>query len=68
LLLQAQRPADAEQAYRADLKNYPDNGWSLSGLAESLEQQGKTQEANSVRQQLKVVWDEADVAATAGLF
>jgi len=68
LHLQAQHPADAEQAYRADLKNYPDNGWSLSGLAESLQQQGKTQEADSVRQRFKVAWDEADVAATASLF
>jgi tetratricopeptide (TPR) repeat protein len=35
VLLAAGRPAEAEQAYRADLKRYPRNGWSLQGLAAS---------------------------------
>ncbi len=39
VLLQANRPAEAEQAYRQDLTIYPENGWSLQGLARSLEAQ-----------------------------
>ena len=35
------RPADAEAVYRADLKKYPKNGWSLIGLSRALAAQGK---------------------------
>ncbi|MBX6332801.1 MAG: hypothetical protein IRY91_13215, partial [Gemmatimonadaceae bacterium] len=40
-LLAAQRPAEAEGVYRADLKRFPKNGWSLAGLAKALRAQGK---------------------------
>lgn len=40
VFLQADRPAEAEQTYREDLTIYPENGWSLDGLARSLEAQG----------------------------
>jgi tetratricopeptide (TPR) repeat protein len=49
VLLQANRPTAAEQAYRADLTQYPENGWSLYGLAQSLQAQGKGQEAQQVQ-------------------
>lgn len=39
VFLQANRPAEAEQTYRQDLTIYPENGWSLEGLARSLEAQ-----------------------------
>jgi hypothetical protein len=29
VLLRAERPAEAEQAFREDLKRFPENGWSL---------------------------------------
>ena len=41
-LLAAGRAADAERVYREDLAHYPDNGWSLGGLALALARQGKT--------------------------
>jgi tetratricopeptide (TPR) repeat protein len=40
-LLQAGRFADAEAVYRADLKKHPRNGWSLLGLVQALNSQGK---------------------------
>jgi tetratricopeptide (TPR) repeat protein len=48
-LLKAGKPEEAEQVYREDLKIYPDNGWSLYGLAQSLQAQGKTQKARSIQ-------------------
>ncbi len=40
-LLQANRPADAEQVYRTDLRKHPHSGWSLLGLGQALAAQGK---------------------------
>ena len=65
VLLEAGRPADAEQVYRADLEVYPENGWALFGLAESLRAQGKTQEAVAVDRRFEAAWKHADVALTA---
>lgn len=52
VLLQVGHPAEAEQVYRADLAIYPNNCWSLHGLAQSLSAQGKTREAQLVQKQL----------------
>ena len=41
-LLQSGRFEEAERVYRDDLERLPENGWSLFGLARSLELQGKT--------------------------
>lgn len=62
VLLKAGRPQAAEVAYREDLKIYPDNGWSLYGLTQSLQAQKKTREAKAVQQQFKQAWKYADVA------
>jgi predicted Zn-dependent protease len=48
-LLAAGRAAEAERAYRDDLRHYPDNGWSLSGLAEALARQGRRAGAQAAR-------------------
>ena len=40
-LMQNGRYAEAEQVYREDLKQLPDNGWSLYGLTSSLRAQKK---------------------------
>lgn len=68
ILLAAQRPAQAERAYRQELEIYPNNGWSLYGLAESLQRQGKSQPASTIRQQFDAAWREADVFPTLGVF
>ncbi|HSD85884.1 MAG TPA: hypothetical protein VLB44_00160, partial [Kofleriaceae bacterium] len=41
VLLAAGKPAEAEAAYREDLKQNPENGWSLFGLAKALDAQHK---------------------------
>ena len=45
ILLEARRPAEAEKAFREDLMRRPENGWSLRGLAQSLQAQERTSEA-----------------------
>lgn len=61
VLLAAGRAAEAEQAFRQDLARFPRNRWSLRGLAEALEAQGKEGEAAGVREALRTV--EAEAAA-----
>jgi tetratricopeptide (TPR) repeat protein len=51
----------AEKLYREDLVHYPNNGWSLYGLARSLEAQKKSAEAAKVDAQYKKIWNKADV-------
>jgi tetratricopeptide (TPR) repeat protein len=40
-LLEANRFADAERAYREEIADHPHNGWSLFGLQQALAAQGK---------------------------
>uniref|UniRef100_B8HJT8 TPR repeat-containing protein n=1 Tax=Cyanothece sp. (strain PCC 7425 / ATCC 29141) TaxID=395961 RepID=B8HJT8_CYAP4 len=65
LLLKANRPTEAEQVYRQDLKIYPENGWSLYGLAQSLQAQGKSSEATATQKRLATAWQHADLKLTA---
>ncbi len=53
--------AGAEAVYRKDLDQYPRNGWSLYGLAASLEGQGKAEEAAGIKQRFENIWQRADV-------
>jgi tetratricopeptide (TPR) repeat protein len=48
VLLTAGRAADAEQAFREDLKRFPDNTWSLRGLSEALRAQGRGAQADEL--------------------
>jgi tetratricopeptide (TPR) repeat protein len=68
VLLQANRPAEAERVYREDLKNNPGNGWALYGLAQSLRAQGKTAEAAQADETFRRAWAQADVTLTASRF
>jgi tetratricopeptide (TPR) repeat protein len=63
-LLAAKRAAEAEAVYRKDLEDYPHNGWSMFGLAQSLDAQGKKAEAAEVRKMLEHAWSQADVKLT----
>lgn len=67
-LLRLGNPEEAEQVYRADLVRWPDNGWSLFGLAESLAAQQKSKESEEVRARFKEVWKHADVSLTASCY
>lgn len=60
--------AEAERVYREDLERFPRNGWSLFGLAEALERQGKAAEARRVRAMFAGAWKDADVTLTASRF
>jgi tetratricopeptide (TPR) repeat protein len=64
-MLDLGRNKDAETAFRGDMKKFPDNGWSLSGLQVSLERQGRAAEAAAVKARLAEVWKLADTELTA---
>ncbi len=64
-LMTHRRYAEAEQVYRDDLARLPGNGWSLFGLAESLQLQGKHPEAGLVRTQFTKVWAKADISISS---
>ncbi len=51
----------AEAVYKEDLQRYPRNGWSMYGLIQSLEAQGKADEAAKVRAKFDNVWSRSDV-------
>ena len=68
VLLQGNRASDAEQVYREDLRRNPNNGWSLFGLAQSLQAQGKTGEAAQAESAFRKAWARADVTLTASRF
>jgi len=61
MLLKAGRAAEAEQVFRADLKRFPDNGWSLQGIAEALRKQNRNAEADEVIERFRTIWASADV-------
>jgi pimeloyl-ACP methyl ester carboxylesterase len=47
-----------------DLKKFPENGWSLSGLMKALRAQGKKEEAAMVEARFHKAWKNADVKRT----
>lgn len=61
VLLKAGRARDAEATYREDLRQNPQNGWSLCGLERSLRAQGKEEDANAAHARFKLAWARADV-------
>jgi tetratricopeptide (TPR) repeat protein len=63
VLLQAGRAAEAEAVCRADLRRYPDNGWTLFSLSRCLAAQGKTQAAEQIRAEFRRAWQHADIKA-----
>jgi tetratricopeptide (TPR) repeat protein len=68
VLLDADRPQDAEAVYREALKVHPDNGWSLRGLEQSLAAQGKDGQARQAGEDFEKAWERADVWLPASRF
>ena len=68
VLLAANRPAEAETVYHEDLRQNPENGWSLFGLAQSLRAQQKDKEAATVEQRFQKAWAQADISLSASRF
>ena len=50
----------AEEAYREDLAEFPDNGWSLFGLGRVLRLQGRGDEAQETEDEFRRIWAKAD--------
>ena len=67
-LLALGRAAEAEKAFRDDLRRFPNNGWSLSGLRESRIKQGRERDGETIalQMQLQQAWQKADVKIDAG--
>jgi predicted Zn-dependent protease len=68
VLLQAGRAKQAEAVYRADLDEWPSNGWSLFGLSQALLAQKKSDEATWTQQGFTRAWARADVRLEASRF
>lgn len=60
ILLKSGDLIQAEKIYKEDLNNWPKNGFALNGLAESLQGQGKTKEADEIKNQFQEAWKFAD--------
>jgi len=60
MLLEADRAADAETEYLAELRRNPDNGWSLLGLTLALQAQGRLEEAAEATARFDAAWSNAD--------
>lgn len=65
VLLAASRAAEAEQTFREDLERFPENGWSLAGLAQALRAQGRADEADTIAARFTIAWSTADIAPPA---
>ena len=61
ILLEVDRPAEAEAVYRAAVEDHPFNGWSLFGLEQALRGQGKVGEAAETAKVFETSWARADV-------
>jgi tetratricopeptide (TPR) repeat protein len=68
ILLHDKQALAAEKVYREDLRRWPDNGWSLHGLAQTLEVLGEKAEAAQVRARLRDVWQRSDVRIESSCF
>lgn len=67
-LLEAGNPRRAEAEFRRELAKFPGNGWSLLGLAMSLEAQNRLDEAREVRERFAEAWADADVTLSLSRF
>ncbi len=61
VLLELDRPTEAERVYLEDLERFPENGWSLIGLERSLRMQGRDDAARAVGKRLEEAWARADL-------
>jgi tetratricopeptide (TPR) repeat protein len=68
VLLDAGRAKQAEAVYRADLDEWPKNGWSLFGLSRALFAQRKGDQAAWADEGFQRAWQRADVKLTASRF
>ncbi|MBB1061368.1 hypothetical protein H4F98_12385 [Lysobacter spongiae] len=67
-LLDAGRATDAAAVYREDLVAYPENGWSLRGLALAEQARGDAAAAAAAQRRFDTAWQWADVDLVASRF
>jgi hypothetical protein len=66
VLLAARRPKEAEEAYREDLRRWPENGWSLYGLQQAVvRQKGREAEAREIAGRFQKAWGAASFPIVA---
>ena len=63
-----ERYDEAEAVYRRDLKWNHNNGWSLFGLQQALQAQGKRLEAQEVMNEYRKAWGYSDVELSRSHF
>ncbi len=68
MLLDAGCAAEAEAMFQKDLQRHQNNGWSLFGLWQSLNAQGKTDAAQEVKSRFDKTWAQADITLTQARF
>ena len=68
VLMDLGRYGEAEAVYREDLKRLRQNGWSLYGLQQSLNAQGRQAESDMVRKEFKEIWQYADIDIERSVF
>ncbi|WP_136465658.1 hypothetical protein [Flagellimonas onchidii] len=66
-LMKAKQYKEAENIYREDLKVLRQNGWSLMGLYNSLQAQGRTEEAKRIKEEFDKAWQNADLEITTSI-
>lgn len=65
VLLEAGLPKEAEVVYWQDLKQFPENGFSLFGVWRSLKAQGRDAEAAAAQKRFQTAWAYADTELPA---
>jgi tetratricopeptide (TPR) repeat protein len=68
VLLEADRPGAAQAIFEQDLRAHRNNGWSLFGLAQSLEAQGRKTQAAEAMTRFREAWKHADVELKRAAF
>lgn len=68
MLLEAGRSAEAEVVYAADIRQNPENGYSLLGFRLALEQQGDNENAKIVGDRFDRAWSDATHKLTSSRF
>jgi len=67
-LLDAGDAAAAAEAFGQDLKTYPENGWSLFGLAQAQQKLGQADVARETSRRQATAWQWADAPLTAARY
>ena len=67
-LLEAGRPLEAEEVYRASLVRHPHNGWSIYGLEQALHAQERHAEAEEAHAWFREAWSQTDTMIRSSHF